>query len=83
MKLEDLKLGSLYCFPARSKSCYKTDAAISSMLYSNTPFVLLEIHQYDTDKWLRFKILASNGEVWYTDVSLQALNYIRLATNDP
>jgi hypothetical protein len=75
MEFGDLKIGKLYCFPTRAKSCFSPFHKSLYLMPENSVFVLLESEYNNTfwgdnPVWVTLKILDSNGEIWYTDLNL-------------
>ena len=82
----NIEFGSLYCFPNRSKSCYRRDVFDDTETFVLSPrkmFVPLELTKYeDIHKWYKLKILLTNGEIWYTDITQEGIEFMELVTNE-
>ena len=86
----NIQFGSLYCFPHRSKSCFRYTPDVSEdaetfMMLSGTVFVPLELIKYkaqiiESQKWYKLKMLLTNGEIWYTDVTEEVIEFLKLVT---
>ena len=71
MKVEDLKLGKLYWFPTRIKSCFNPLSKSVYLMQEKTVFIVLETisEEFAWKNLCTLKILAPNGEIWYTDLN--------------
>ena len=71
MKAKDLKLGKLYWFPTRIKSCFHPDSQPVYLMQEKTVFVVLEnlSHEFGWHDISTLKILTPSGEIWYTDMN--------------
>ena len=87
MKLEDLKIGKMYWFKNRTKSCYKIGSYDCVMLFAGTPFIvlglkehtpILEVPSPTSKPWYQLKILGNDGDIWYTDIREDVFEYIEL-----
>ena len=81
----NIQFGSLYCFPNRSKSCYRNEPHCldteTFVLGPRKMFVPLELTKYeDIHGWYKLKILLTNGEIWYTDVTKDVIKSLELVT---
>jgi hypothetical protein len=90
MNDHNIDFGSLYWFTARTKSCFKynqNEDLEGLMLFACTPFVPLEISEYpksgnETIDWYKLKILTTDGEIWFTDVTQEIIEAMELVTEE-
>lgn len=83
----NIQFGSLYCFRNVTKSCYRPDLSGDTetlMLFPGTMFVPLDLTNFKVrigeQKWYKLKILLTNGEIWYTDLTQEVIEFLKPIT---